>query len=95
MSSDTINITVASNNITNSQLVAHHVGQYLQGTGFTDVNVSQADPLTFPEPSTQSEAVQAIRNLNPGLFDTYVNIDPVVFDWGPGNTEVPDGPDSE
>lgn len=94
--SDGINITVESNNITSSQLVSHHIGQYLMSTGFTDVNISQADPLTFAEPSTQSEAAQAIRSLNPGLFDTFVNIDPAVFDWGGGGgTEMPDGPDSE
>lgn len=91
---DGINITVEGPNITDCQLVAHHVGQYLQGTGFTDVTISQEDPLQFAEPSSQSDALQAIRRLNPGLFDAPINIDASVWSYGAGMPQIPDEPEA-
>lgn len=88
--SGNINITVEASTITDAQLVGHHISQYLQSTGFTDVNVSQNEPQQFPDPSSQSEAIQAIRRLNPDLLATPVNIDCGVFQWGPDST-----PDAE
>ncbi len=91
-----VNITVEATNITDAQLVAHHIGQYMIGTGFTDVTINQEDPLQFSEPTSQSDAIQTIRRLNPGLFDSSVNIDSSVYSWGgSGTPEMPDGPDGD
>lgn len=91
---DGVNIIVEASSITDSQLVSHHIAQYMQTTGFNDVTVSQADPLQFPEPSSQSEALQAIRRLNPALFDMPVTIEPSVY-GSSGALEMPDGPSDE
>lgn len=85
-----INITVEASNITDAQLVGHHINQYLQSTGFTGVSMSQSEPQQFQDPTTQSEAVQAIRRLNPSLFAASVNIDCNVFQWGPENNADPE-----
>lgn len=87
-----IGISVFGNDAIQAQLVADHVGQYLSNTGFTDVTTDRSLAPHIPEPNSQSEALQAIRNLNPELFNVPVTITPEMS-AGNGGMDYPDGPE--
>ncbi len=86
-----VEVSVFAQDAIQGQLVADHIGQYLSNTGFSNVNVDRSSAGHIPEPSSQSDALQAIRNLNPELFDMPVNITPEVGATG-GGVNYPDGP---
>ena len=86
-----IGISVFGEDAIQTQLVADHLGQYMSNTGFTNVTVDRSMASHIPEPSSQSEALQAIRNLNPELFDTMITITSEISETG--GPEYPDGPE--
>lgn len=88
-----IEISVFANDAINAQLVSDHIGQYLNTTGFTNVTVDRGAAPHIAEPSTQSEALQAIRNLNPGLFSSAITIMPEIM--GSNGLDYPDGPETD
>lgn len=88
-----ITVNVFAPDAIDAQLVSDHIGQYLSNTGFNDVTVDRTCAPHISEPSTQSEALQAIRKLNPGLFSMPVTVSPEVGQWG--SVEYPDGPESD
>lgn len=88
-----IEISVYAPDAINAQLVSDHIGQYLSNTGFTNVTVDRGAAPHIAEPTTQSEALQAIRSLNPGLFNAAISIMP---DIGSSvGLDFPDGPESD
>lgn len=87
-----ITVSVFAPDAIDSQLVSDHIGQYLMNTGFSDVTVDRSAAPHISEPSSQSEALQVIRNLNPGIFAMPVTITPEVGAWQ--GMDYPDGPES-
>jgi hypothetical protein len=90
---DPINITVEGGTQEQAGLIGDIINNSLSEAGFTDVNsrYEGSDP--------EADVTKALRNLNPAIFDTEINIDAIgvvpSVGTGEGDDDVPEGPDEQ
>lgn len=71
MSSDPISITVEGGTQEQASLIGDLVIGSLTDAGFTNVNAQ------FEGSDPESDVTKALRNLNPAIFDTEINVDAI------------------